>query len=338
MWHSSVKMLRFIQWIALQRSNSRSRLWFYTILIALIVAMLYRQVVAETTDAPLANNPAPGGFRHGIVTTKSKLRAFPSMQSEVIGIAKEGSQVQILMETESWYHVRVLSSMDAWIYRSLVHIESEPLKAASNPPIEIAPSDLTELLFASAAKVNVSINSAPGNSSGLLGLDASAATLIDEASFPPETFVRGWFIKMILPPIRSPGAYVIGALIIVLLLAIILQLRGARQLGRAMQEIGQILAILEEMYSDASMTPVREGGATIPPTAVKAATEQSLDPRIEPSAVEQAVLDTLSDQCSLQESGLEKILDEKGYAGTRVKTVIGAILRKSGRQNYHDRK
>ncbi len=238
------------------------------------------------------------------------------------------------METESWFHVRGAASIDAWIYRSLVHIEGESLKAASDPPLGITPSHIAELLFASAARPNASIDSAPGNSPKLLSSDASSAALIDEASLPPETIVPGWFIDRILSNIYSPAAYIISALIIALLLSIALQLRGARQLRRAMQEIGQILATVEEMYTDAAMTPVREGGTTVPLTAVEASTEQSLHPRIEFSPVEQAVLEALSDQRTVQECDLGKILDEKGYTGTLVKAVIGDILRKTGRQNY----
>ena len=332
MWGSSAQMLRFIQRIAARRAYTCSRLRFYAMLSTLMLAMLPWQVGAETAGAPLSNSPeqATGALRRGIVTTTSKLRTSPSMQSEVIAIAKKGTQVEILMETESWFYVRSAASIEAWIYKSLVHIEREPLKAASNPPPGIVPPDMLELLFASAARPNDSIESALGNSPDLRGSGASAAAPIDEAPFPPETIGPGWIIDVMLSHIYTPGAYVISALIIALVLSIALQLRGARQLRRATQEIAQILAIVEEMYTDTAMTPVNEGGTTIPLRAVEASTQQSLHPLIEFSPVEQAVLEALSDRCAVQEGELARILAEKGYAGTLIKAIIGDILRKTG--------
>jgi hypothetical protein len=328
-----LEVLRFIQRLEPLRAYTWSRLWFCTMLSALVVAMSSWQVVAEVTGAPLENSPLQtmGTSQRGIVTTKSKLHVYPSTQSEVIGIAKESTQIQILIETESWLYVRGVGNIDGWIHRSLVRVEDEPLKTASDPPQEKTPADLTEILFASAVGPNMSMDPAPVDSPGLLGSDMSTTIFTDAASIPPETIVPSWFIELILFHLYSPEAYVIGALIIVLLLTVALQLRGARQLRRAMQEIGQILAILEEMYSIAPITPVREGNFAMPLTARDTATGQRLEPRIEFSAAEQVVLKTLLDQSTLQEGDLGKILDEKGYAGTLVKAVIGEILRKTGR-------
>jgi uncharacterized protein YgiM (DUF1202 family) len=330
-WGSSAKMLRFIQRIAAQSAYTCSRLRFYAMLSTLMLAMLPWQVGAETAGTPLSNSPeqATGALRRGILTTKSKLRTSPSMQSEVIALAKEGTQVEILMETESWFHVKTAASIEAWIYKSLVHIERESLKAASDPSIGIMQPDIMELLFASAARPNVSIESAPGNSPDLLGSGTSSAAPIDEAPVPPETLVPGWFIDVMLAHINNPGAYVISALAMALVLSIALQLRGAKHLRRAMQEIGQILAIVEEMYTDAAMTPVKENDTMIPLRAVQASTQESLRPLIEFSPVEQAVLEALSDQRAIQEGELGKILDEKGYAGTLITAIIGDILRKT---------
>jgi SH3-like domain-containing protein len=314
MWGSFVKMLCFIRGVTAWRASAGSRWRFYAMLSALLVAMLPWQVKAETAGAPLPNSAeqATGALRRGIVTTNSRLRTSPSMQSEVVAIAKQGTQVEILMDTDSWLHVRSSDDIEAWIYKRLVHIEGETLQVASAPPSGIEQPDITELLFASAARPNASMESTAENSPELLGSGASSATAIEAAPISAETIIPDWLIDLTLPYLYSPGAYVISALIVALVLSITLQLRGVKQLRRAMQEIGQILAIVEEMYRDAVMTPGNEGGTAMPLTAVEAPTQQNLPPLIQFSPVEQAVLEALSDQCAIQEEDLGKILGEKG--------------------------
>jgi hypothetical protein len=329
---SSVRMLPLTQQVAAWRASAGSRWRFFAMLSAILVALLPWQVEAETAGAPFPNIPEheTGALRRGIITTDSNLRTSPSMQSEVIAIAKQGTQVEILMETNGWFQVRSAANIEAWIYKRLVHIEGEPLQAAGAPPSGIQQPDITELLFVSAARPNASIESTPETSPDLLGSGASSATAIEAAPISPETIVPGWLIDLTLPYLYSPGAYVISVLIVALVLSITLQLRGAKQLRRAMQEIRQILAIMEEMYTDAVMTPVNESGTAVPLIAAEAPTQQSLPQLIEFSPVEQAVLEALSDQCAIQEDDLGKILDEKGYAGTLIKAIIGGILRKTG--------
>ena len=58
-----------------------------------------------------------------------------------------------------------------------------------------------------------------------------------------------WDSDTWLSHLQGRAAYVIIALIIVLVLAIGLQLRAARQLRRATQEVGQIFDIVEEIYA-----------------------------------------------------------------------------------------
>jgi hypothetical protein len=301
-------------------------------LVSLIVTILPWQVVAETTPAPLSNAPeqAPGSLRRGMVTAKSKLRISPSMQSEIVAIAKEGTRVEIFMETERWFHVRSEAGVEAWIYKSLVHLEREPVQGASGTPVGIMQPDITEILFASAAMPDVSSESSPGSTPELQGLGASSSVPIDETHVPPETIGTGWFIEVILSHIHGSGAYIIIALVMALVLSIALQLRGARQLRRAMQEIGQILEIVEGIYADAASAPANDSGTMMPPMSAEASTHQILRPLIEFSPVEQAVLEALSDQRAVQEGELGKILDEKGYVGPLIKAVIGDIVRKTG--------
>jgi hypothetical protein len=327
-----VRRLRFIQRLAAWKAYRCSRLRFCAMLISLIVAMLPWQVAAETTGVPLSSPPeqTTEGLRRGIINAKSKFRTSPSMQSEVIAIAKEGTRVEILLETERWLHVRSESGVEAWIYKSLVHIEPEPLKATSDTLVGIVQSDIMELLYVSAAKANISIESGLGSTPAPQDLDASSAPTIDEPRVPPETIETGWLIKVFPVKHPRPEVYVIVSLVIALVLSIALQLRGARQLRRATQEIGEILDIVEEMYADATSTLVNERSTTMPPMAVEASTQKILRPLSEFSPIEQAVLEALSDQCAVQEGELGKILHEKGYAGTLIKAIIGDIVRKTG--------
>jgi hypothetical protein len=298
----------------------------------LIVAMLPWPVIAETSPAPLSNvwEPSTGALRHGIVTAMSKLRTAPSTQSGVIAIAKEGTGVEILTETERWLQVKSESGIEAWIHKSLVRMEPESLNAARETPRAIVQPDMTELLFASAGTPNVSIESGPEITSELQGSGGSSAAPIDQAHVPRETTRTSWFLEVLLSHVHGPAAYVILTLMIALALSIAMQLRSARQLRRAMQEIGQILDIVEEMYADATLTPVHESGTAMPPMVAGALAQPILCPLMEFSPIEQAVLEALSDQRAVQEGELGKILAEKGYAGTLIKAIIGDVVRKTG--------
>jgi SH3 domain-containing protein len=270
-WGWTAKLLRFIQLMATRSAYRRSRLRFYAMLSTIMLAMLSWQVGAETAGGPLSHSSeqAVETLRRGTITTKSKLRTSPSMQSEVIAIAKEGTQVEILMEAESWFQVRTAASMQAWIYKPLVHIEPEPSKTASDPPLGTMQPDTMELLFASATMPDESIISISEISTDFLGSGASATAPPGEAAIPQAISVPGWFIEVILAHINSPAAYVISALIIALMLSIALQLRGAKHLRQATQEIGQILVIVEEMYRDAAMTPANDVDTAQLPTPAR---------------------------------------------------------------------
>src|SRR5262245_53791496 len=82
--------------------------WAGAILISLIAAILPWQTMAETTSTALSYSAeqTPGPLRRGIITLVSNLRAAPSMHSEIVAVAKEGTQVQILLESGRWFHVR----------------------------------------------------------------------------------------------------------------------------------------------------------------------------------------------------------------------------------------
>jgi hypothetical protein len=66
------------------------------------------------------------------------------------------------------------------------------------------------------------------------------------------------------------------------------------------------------------------------PMPPDASAHQVPRPVFEFSPIERAVLEALSDQHEVQEGELSKVLDEKGFAGTLIKAVIGAIVQKTG--------
>ena len=57
---------------------------------------------------------------------------------------------------------------------------------------------------------------------------------------------------------------------------------------------------------------------------------QTPRPEIELSAIENTVLEALSDQREVQEPEIGKLLEERGLAGVLIKAVIGGIIRKTG--------
>jgi hypothetical protein len=69
-------------------------IWTWVVVITLVVTVLPWQTVAETTSPALSHRleQAPGAQRRGIVTIISKLRTSPSMHSEIVAVAKEGTR------------------------------------------------------------------------------------------------------------------------------------------------------------------------------------------------------------------------------------------------------
>jgi SH3-like domain-containing protein len=300
-------------------------------LISLMVASLLWQAGAETTSAPLSNviEPATGAPRRGILTLMSNLRTSPSTRSEIVAIAKEGTLVEILAQTERWYRVRRDDGVEAWIYKPLVHIEREPSKEPSAAPAALAQPDTRELSSGSAANSDIFAEARPANAAEQHGSVASPAAPVDEQHVSPEATGTGWFIDAILPAVQGLEAYIIIALVVVLVLSIALQLRAAGQLRRAMREMGQILDLVEEIYAGGASTRTRHSGVPISPAPPEASTHQPQLPMIEFSPMEHAMLEALSDQHALQEGELGKVLDEKGFAGMLIKAVIGDIVRKT---------
>jgi hypothetical protein len=325
-------MLRRVQRGAAQRACARRRVGICLILMSLTLAIMPWQAVAEISSALLSNAPeqATGFPRRGVVTLKSNLRVSPSTQSEIVSILKEGAHVEILAEIERWYRVRNDEGVEAWISKRLVLIPREPLKPAHATPTALTQPGITEIPVTLAARFEALAESWLEKTAEQEGSDASSAAPLDEQSVPPDMTGIGGFIDAIFRHVQGLEAYVIIALVVVLVLSIALQLRASRQLRQVMQEMGQIVDIVDEIYAGGALSRKSDTVAALNPMLPEASAPQIPRPVFEFSPIEQAVLEALSDQRAVQEGELGKVLDERGFAGMLIKAVIGAIVRKTG--------
>jgi SH3-like domain-containing protein len=325
------KMLYVVLQLTASKACTLARGWTWVMLISIIVAILPWETAAETTSPALSHTPeqAPESRRRGIVTRISKLRASPSMYSEIVAIAKEGTRVKILLESGRWFQVRGEEGVEAWIYKPLVLIEQEPIQSPSETPVAVALPDLTETAFAAATTPDILVQSPTDNTLEGAGSDASSALPIRELSILPQMTSTAWVSDTWLSHLRGRAAYIIIALVMVLVLSIALQLRAARQLRQAMQDVGQILDIVEEIYAGGVLARTSDSGAMLNPMTAEVPAQQPPPLGVEFSPTESMVLEALSDQPEVQETELGKILDEKGCTGVLIKAIIGDIVRKT---------
>jgi SH3-like domain-containing protein len=324
--------------VATSRGSLRTLLLIFALLTELISVALLRHAVAETTNPPHPTTPLEHGTgfpKRGIVTTMANLRSSPSMQSEVVSIVKDGMPVEILTETGRWYRVKTEDGIEAWIGKSLVFVEATPQKMPSpisGTAVQPERQDIEE--SPSSAPV---MADAPTETSQLRSEDIAdqqdSGFSPDLAEDAPPISLKGAelnrSIDAILPYVQGLEAYVIPALVVVLILAISFQLKTARQLRRAMQEMGLILDIIDEIYNNGMLQ--RTGGSETmgKSLASSISAPQPETPVIKFSALEHAVLQALSDHREIEEQELTEVLAANGFAGVLIKAVIGEIIRKT---------
>jgi hypothetical protein len=334
---SNAMMPSAIWWGVASRSSLRAWLLIFALLLELMSFTLPRYAVAETTDPP---RPIPlehvTGFpKRGSVTTMANLRSSPSMQSEVVSIIKDGMSVEILAETGRWYRVKTEEGLEAWIGKSLVLVEPTPRKMPSPvsgtavqpemQDIEESPSPAPVMGDASAQTSTLRSEDTPDqqNAGVSLGLPEEAPPIsLKGAEF-------NWSIDGIFPYVQGLEAYVIPALVIVLILASSFQLKAARQLRRAMQEMGLILDIVDGIYANGILART-SGSETMAKSLPKRTSgPQPETPSLQFSALEHAMLQVMADHREIEERELTEALAAKGFAGVLIKAVIGEMIRKT---------
>jgi hypothetical protein len=335
----------YVRW---RRTSSRSCCWHLLLITALLSELMgftvLRDGIAETISPPrpIPAEHAPGFPKRGSVTTMANLRSAPSMQSEVVSIIKDGMPIEILTETGRWYRVKTEEGIEAWIGKSLVIVEPTLRKMPSPVSGTAIPSE-THALDESPSPAPA-MPDAPAETTVLRsedttdqqGVGASLGLPEEAPAIPMQEAEFNWSIDSVLPYVQSMEAYVIPALVIVLILAFSFQLKAARQLRRAMQEMGLILDIVDDIYANG--IPPRSGdGETMTRALSKSiAPLQPETPSIQFSSLEHAMLQAMSDHREVEERELTEALAAKGFVGVLIKAVIAGIIRKtkaSGQQH-----
>jgi SH3-like domain-containing protein len=314
------------------KACTRGSAWPWLMLIALMVAILPWQIVAESSSLALATLPeqASGALRQGTVALTANLRASPSMHSEIIAVAKEGARVKIMLESGRWLQVRSEEGIEAWIYKTLVRIEPEALQSPDETAVTAAPSPLTETVAATVAIPDLPVESPPESTPEESASGAAPPAPVGDLHILPHMTWTVWIRDSWRSAFEGGMAYIILALIILLALSITLHLRATRQLRRVTREVRQILDLVEGMFAGGAVARTRDGGALQHPMTDGSLAQQPPPSRIEFSPIESIILEALSEQPEVQEADMAKVLAERGFVGVLTKAIIGNIVRKTG--------
>jgi SH3-like domain-containing protein len=324
-----------------REATSRIRRWLLLLVISLLLEYMgftgLQHAVAETPSPPnpISSEHIPGFPKRGSVTTIANLRSAPSMQSEVVSIIKDGMPVEILTETGRWYRVKTEEGLEAWIGKSLVIIDPTLRKMPSLVSGTAVPAEMQALEESPAPAPVMADASAetttPRSEDTTDQQDAGASLGLPEEA-PPISLKEAeftWSIDSMFPYVQGLEAYVIPALVIALILAISFQLKAARQLRRAMQEMGQILDIVDDIYAHGMLARTGDGEAMAKALSESISAPQLETPSIQFSGLEHAMLQAMSDHREVEERELTEALAVKGFAGVLIKAVIGGIIRKT---------
>jgi hypothetical protein len=335
-------------------STCPRRFWWAWILGAwLMVSTTWPLALAEV-NAPSPSVPtvqSPSSLRRGLVTTPANLRALPSIQGEVIAIAKERSSLEILEESGRWYRVRTDDGLEAWIGKTLLQIITPPSEVPTkvldtvtdsedSPLREALPSLPTAIdLAPTAAEPQPLPSLTPWERQEALIPFAPTGTSLSD--FDNGSIRR--FVDTLSQYLERIEGFLLPTLAVVLVLAIILQLRAARQLRRAMREMGMILDIVEELSGAGRLGQTGGAGASPGAGSNGISVKRARSPMAEFSSIERTVLQALSEEREVEESELAKALTQRGFAGILLKAVIAEILRKTNASGipgidvrYHD--
>lgn len=284
-------------------------------------------------------------FQAAVVKTKANLRASPSLEGNVLSLAREGTVVQILEGTRRWYRIKTTEGMEAWIYKTLLVIPRVSLGPQPGGADDAVPPTPEPPIGGSAemhplppSEQPASLASPPVEGEHHAGMAISQpvptpeqATLVHQ---PPERPQN----DHTLADAQRLSGYLLLVLFLGLLVVMGLQLRTARQLRRAMRQVDQItrhpaptpqsLGAVEKIQA---VAPLAAAGLGQPSTAhFEAEVPPLLDLPEEMSALERTVIEAMYEQGELQERELVNILEKRGFPGVLIKAVIGDLVRKTG--------
>ncbi|MGH8057541.1 MAG: SH3 domain-containing protein, partial [Candidatus Entotheonellia bacterium] len=238
--------------IAFERLRERGTIWalFFALILPVTTPVTSAAVEGNSPAVPVVEQTGEAP-RPAVVKGNANLRAAPSMEGNILAIAKEGTVVQILEEASRWYRVKTDDGTEAWIYKALVLVLQMPAGSlSSRAPQPVAPTP-TQPPGASAERQPPP---APEQTT------PSTTPPLEQERPPSSPVPQATPVSEPVPPVRlrqdppqpvqpsgsasvnryvlfqGVNGYLTGALVLVLLVTIALNLRTSRQLKRAMRE------------------------------------------------------------------------------------------------------
>jgi hypothetical protein len=278
---------------------------------------------SEFIPAPTTAADATRRWPHlrGVTLTRANLRQAPSIQSEILAVAKEAALLEVLEEGGAWYRVRTEAGVEAWVHKSLLRLQQVPLE--QEPPRLAVPTASPTYLSlpvispaAVATPYPISEAPAPWHEPSAPSLMAQPLD-VDEPYAPPLPLTFPVALQLILGHLQGTSSYVLTGLAVVLIFSTGLQLRAARQLKRTMRDMDHIIEMIEAVQAETPAAPARSAPPAIP------------GPALPLSPVERIVIETIAEHGELDEHELRKLLEEKDFPRVLIKTVIGDLIRKT---------
>ena len=349
--HAVVMMQQIAQWSSAHGGRLLVRAAGWMRLFPVIVVILLRPMTAVGgAPATFVSEQTEVPARPAVVKIKANLRASPSSKGDIVAVAEEGIVVQLLGETKHWYRIKTEEGIDAWIYKQLAVILQGPPRFQAEPPPAESPEAAAGVPRQATVEQPGPLMSPPVQE------EQPTGTVISEPAF------RGDQAQPVPSPEAPPqhgrsiadfqslSAYLIGALLVVSVAAIGLQLRAARQLKRAMREIDRLprspapepALSLGVSTPPTHPNPLQEAPAvgTSAPMGMSQAAGISVRPHADVvqfpdlsvalSPLERALLEVIHARGEVQEGELTRTLVQRGFPGVLVKAVIADIVRKTG--------
>lgn len=304
---------------------------FFFIVLLLFASNLAAEIGSTPTTAV---DEAQGKSQlRGVTLLSANLRDAPSMQSEIVVVAREGALLDILEERGQWYRVRTEAGVEAWIHKSLLH--PTPVHLAQESHRASAPS--TPILV-HISRSPASLGADPPVASEPIALpqELSAPPLllaqplgVDEPSAPAPEAAFLHLLALIATHVQENSGYFLAGLAVILIISTGLQLRAARQLKQTTRDVSQILDLVEAIQAESlsepalNMTPAT---AMAPPSGAVPSASWAMR---ELTPVERVVLDAITKHGEVHERQLGHILEEKGCPPRLIKAVIGDLVRKT---------